>query len=155
MNRESLKRYRREFVMSVLGQTVGAMNAAEIAEVIQSQAMMAGHPKECWGSTDAATVAGVLKALADEGIVVRIGMVGTRSTYKLNGNDFEYPKVPTPPTDDEDVAEFDYDQLDKRQVRALLEVGDEVSALMAKFQAEMQQMREHIRARLAEVGLEA
>ena len=164
MNRESLLRYRREFVRAVLTRCPPrqGMNVGEIAEAIQTLAMAEGHPRECWATTDAGVVTGVITSLLAEG-VIRVSSIGAgtkRDTivYWLPHPICGFNGIPEPPNQDEEDEEeprVDLDKLERRQVRALLEVGDEVSELMAEFQQKMNDMRERIRARLAEVGLEA
>lgn len=164
MNRESLLRYRREFIRAVLtlNRRGPGMDASEIAEAIQTLAMHEGHPRECWVSTDANAVGWVITSLLAENVIramsIRANPHRKAIVYSLASSSHQFngiPVAPDPDEEDEEEPRVDLDKLERRQVRALLEVGDEVSELMAEFQQKMNDMRERIRARLAEVGLEA
>lgn len=154
---DDLRQYHRQATIYVL-QSNGGMTAAEIHEAVTATALTCGHPKEC-GSITPAGIAGVLRTLQNECLAVpRGGRRNTRHgrsepTWAL-AEGIETVAQPSAPSRRPPVSPSSgpYDPmagLSREQLMAMLLVSDELSEATARFQAEVDVIRDRARRVLA------
>jgi hypothetical protein len=172
---ENLREYRRGLALYVLASQKQPLTAADLVEAMNTTAMNEGHPEDCWRSFDAPGAIGVLRALENARLVEqgekawdgRAGRETPTWRYALGPVAAQKVRLPEPPPARPARAvaaaatpEDPYAGLDRRQLYAMLEVGDMAMAELARLQAEgfaslqrSLQVNARIRLRLAEVGL--
>ncbi|WP_202842025.1 MarR family transcriptional regulator [Luteimonas saliphila] len=171
---ENMRTYRRELALYALANSTEPMMSAELAEFMCTLAEGEEHAAHCTQGLDAAAVAGVLKRLENEGLVVqgepkrdkRAGVPRPSWRYALGPAEAKRVTLPEPPprgsrTATPEPAPNPYDDLSKPQLYALLEAGDAALLELARAQQESLQTLQRtadvcsrIRQRLVAAGLE-
>jgi hypothetical protein len=159
MNDDALKDYQRQFALASLRKAGKELTSNEIAEQIQINALVEGHPDACWRSMSPPSVAGHMRSLEKAGDVVRCGARSNgragrdEPTWKpVAGYDpkAEFPlplqdapsappapvRAAAPPPDASPYAD-----LTRPQLYALLEVHDDISSLLVRFLRDFQEVR--------------
>lgn len=156
INQDELRQYHRHAAMYVLQSSQG-MTAAEAHEAVTGLALANGHPKEC-ASISPAGVAGILRTLQNEGVAVQGGArQNTRQgrsepTWRLahGAQPLLPPPAPVGRTGRGAVPGQDpLAHLSREQLMAMILVGDELSAATARFQAEVEGIKDRARLLLA------
>ncbi len=158
INQEELRQYHRHATMYVLQSSQG-MTAAEAHEAVTGLALAKGHPKEC-ASISPAGVAGILRTLQNEGAAVRgSARPNTRHgrsepTWRLQAGSppIQSPSAPGGRSGASAGASGGQDplaHLSRDQLMAMILVGDELSAATARFQAEVEGIKDRARVILA------
>lgn len=158
INQDELRQYHRQATMYVL-QSSQSMTAAEAHEAVTGLALAKGHPKEC-AAISPAGVAGVLRSLQNEGIAVRgPARQNTRHgrsepTWRLEDG-LQMIQPPTAPGRRSGAAPANaagqdpLAHLSREQLMAMILVGDELSAATARFQAEVEGIKDRAKVILA------
>lgn len=162
---EDLRTYQRQLALYVLsGAGAGGMTAAELCEQMGTASMQSGHPEECWRTLSAASVAGLLKAATEQGLVDRAADRRNTRYGRLEAvwqvtAAAGHPAMPIPceqvrlgeaPAAALATTSDPLAGLSKAQLIAMVTVGDELSALTAKFMADVEAIKVRARNLLAQ-----
>ncbi len=158
---DDLRQYHRQATLHVL-QSSYPMTAAEIHEAVTAMALASAHPKDCATVTPAG-IAGILRTLQGEGLAAP---KGTRRNTRHGRSEPTWSLIvsidpvlaPRAPSQRQPArsgtAEADpMAGLSRGQLLAMLLVGDELSAATARFQAEVEGIKDRARRMLADGGL--
>lgn len=164
--------YQRSMALFCLHNNDTPASAGEIAEQMGVLAQHDGHPRALWIGINAPGVAGVLKALQNDGAAELYGYrKNTRNgreepTWTCIGDRDPNLRMPNPAmfetADDEPAATPDpvapnhdrYAPLSRSELYALLEVHDAISGAAARFMREISEINARSRARLLAAGIE-
>lgn len=155
INQEELRQYHRQATMYVL-QSSDGMTAAEAHEAVTGLALGKGHPKEC-ASISPAGVAGVLRTLQNEGCAVQ-GEARPNTRHGRNEPTWNLapglqplaaPSAPGTKKAAAAPAGDPLSHLSREQLLAMILVGDELSSATARFQAEVEGIKDRARQILA------
>ncbi len=159
INLEDLRNYHSSAVIHVLQAEPGS-TASELHEAITTMALAAGHPAEC-SAISPASVAGLLRTLVREGLVgqgeerknPRYGRAEPTWAVTAHVPSTEFPSAPAGRRSGAGRGAFAVGDpmagLSREQLLATLLVGDELSAATARFQAEVEEIKNRARRVLA------
>lgn len=161
----ALKAYHRDLLRYCLQLIDEPMTAGDLQDEMSSYALSAFHPKEAWAGITPAAVAGLLKTMNADGLVIKSDPV---RNARLGRNEVTWllqpalrSDTPAPPSAPaEAVASAapapppdPYAHLSREQLVTVLGVHDDISECVARFQTELANIAATARARLLKVGL--
>ncbi|MGH8028036.1 MAG: hypothetical protein ACREO0_15055 [Pseudoxanthomonas sp.] len=166
INEADLKQYHRALALYCLQTASEPMTAGDCAELMQTTAMGAMHADPCWKRIDAGKVAGTLKALTNQGFVMKAPQAKNARAGRMQERwviDAATPRQALPDCPDfappatpkaAPVAADPYDGLSRAQLLALLQVHGDIAECIARFKAELASIENRALGLLAAAGLE-